>query len=132
MTSLRWCAALFIVAGLRLIAQPVDLATEPVHAMVDEPPVFPGGETALRNHLLVNMVLPDSVFQQGLFGTLKVRFVVDRTGEVRDAEVVFPLHPSVDAEAIRVMNDLPLWKPGRLRGKPVNVMYVLPIRFGKG
>lgn len=100
--------------------------------MVDEPPVFAGGETALRNHLLMNMVLPDSVFQQGLSGTLKVRFVVDRNGEVRDVEVVFPLHPAVDAEALRVVNELPLWKPGRLRGSPVNVMYVLPIRFGKG
>lgn len=132
MTSLRCCAVILLCAGLRLVAQPVDLAKEPVHAMVDEPPVFAGGETALRNHLLMNMVLPDSVFQQGLSGTLKVRFVVDRNGEVRDVEVVFPLHPAVDAEALRVVNELPLWKPGRLRGSPVNVMYVLPIRFGKG
>lgn len=98
--------------------------------MVDEPPVFPGGQSALRSHLLSTMVLPDSVFQQGLNGTLKVRFVVDRTGEVREAEVLFPLHPAVDTEALRVVADLPLWKPGRLRGTPVNVMYVLPIKFG--
>lgn len=111
------CSALLLVfTALSAAAQPVDLVKEPVHAMVDEPPAFPGGETALRNHLLKSMLLPDSVFQQGLTGTLKVRFVVDRTGEVREAEVLFPLHPAVDAEALRVVSDLPLWRPGRLRG----------------
>lgn len=98
--------------------------------MVDEPPMFPGGQNALRNHLLAQIVLPDSVLQQGLNGTLKVRFVVDRNGEVREAEVVFPVHPALDAEALRVVSDLPLWKPGRLRGTPVNVLYVLPMKFG--
>lgn len=129
---LIWSVTVVLACTGRLCAQPVDLAREPVHAMVDEPPVFPGGQSALRSHLLTNMLLPDSVLQRGLNGTLKVRFVVDRTGEVREAEVVFPLHPAVDTEALRVVGDLPLWKPGKLRGTPVNVMYILPIKFGGG
>lgn len=130
MSRFHWGALFLVFTALPAAAQPVDLVNEPVHAMVDEPPAFPGGESALRNHLLKSMVLPDSVFQQGLSGTLKVRFVVDRLGEVHDAEVIFPLQPAVDAEAVRAVNLLPLWKPGRLRGKPVNVMYVLPMKFG--
>ncbi len=108
----------------------VDLSVEPVYAMVDQPPEYPGGQTALRNYLLRNMVLPDKLDRTVIAGTVKVRFVVDRNGNVRDPKVIFSLHPDVDGEALRLIGTMPLWQPGHLRNKAVNVMYVLPITFG--
>jgi Gram-negative bacterial TonB protein C-terminal len=107
----------------------VDLSVEPVYAMVDQPPEYPGGQTALRNYLLRNMVLPEKLDRTVISGTVKVRFVVDRNGRVCEPKVIFSLHPDVDGEALRLIGTMPDWQPGHLRGKAVNVMYVLPITF---
>ena len=100
--------------------------------MVDQPPEYPGGNLALRMYLLQHMNISDPVAANSLNGTVKVRFVVDRNGKVREPSIIFGLHPDVDSEALRLISTMADWAPGRLRGKPVNVMYVLPIRFGKG
>ncbi|MFZ1688713.1 MAG: energy transducer TonB [Flavobacteriales bacterium] len=125
-----------LLAGIALaqvpLADHVDLTAEPVHAMVDQPPEFPGGLIALRMYLLENMIIADTLADGILNGTVKVRFVVDRNGKVRDPSIIFSMQPDVDGEALRVIGAMPDWQPGRLRGKAVNVMYVLPIKFGKG
>lgn len=119
-----------MAAAAQTPAREIDLSKEPVHAFVDEPPEYPGGELGLRLYLVQHLNLPDSLGTTAISGTVKVRFVVDRAGKVRDARVIFSLHPLVDNEALRLINSMPQWKPGRLRGKPVNVMVVLPIRMG--
>lgn len=124
--------ALGAILATHLLAQQplVDLGAEPVHAMVDQPPEYPGGTMALKLFLVQHMNIPDSVMALVPNGTVKVRFVVDRTGSVRDPKIIFSMHPAIDAEALRIIGGMPLWQPGRLRGKPVNVMYVLPIMIG--
>ncbi|MBK7554101.1 MAG: energy transducer TonB [Flavobacteriales bacterium] len=134
--SLRIFGALFtLLLVVRCTAQgdampAVDLSVEPVHALVEQPPEYPGGHTALRNYLLNNMVFPEAVGKEAISGTVKVRFVVDRHGKVREPKIIFSLHPDVDGEALRLISVMPDWQPGRLREKPVNVMYVLPITIG--
>ena len=76
------------------------------------------------------MVFPEAVGKEAISGTVKVRFVVDRHGKVREPKIIFSLHPDVDGEALRLISVMPDWQPGRLREKPVNVMYVLPITIG--
>ncbi|MEO8066051.1 MAG: TonB family protein [Flavobacteriales bacterium] len=125
---------LSMAVALNLVAQvqttEIDLSAEPVHAFVDQPPEYPDGDLGLRLYLAQHLNLPDSLAGTNIAGTVKVRFVVDRTGKVRDARVIFSLQPYVDNEALRLISSMPPWKPGRQRGKPVNVMVVLPIRIG--
>ncbi|HNU78363.1 MAG TPA: energy transducer TonB, partial [Prolixibacteraceae bacterium] len=67
--------------------------------------------------------------ENGIQGKVYVTFVVDRDGGISDAKVARGVDPSLDKEALRVVNSLPKWKPGKQRGKPVRVSYTVPISF---
>ena len=60
---------------------------------------------------------------------MAVQFVVTREGDITDAAVVKGVDPYLDAEALRVIKSMPKWKPGKQRGKEVNVKYTLPVVF---
>jgi TonB family protein len=58
-----------------------------------------------------------------------LKFTVTMLGDIRDITVAKPVHPLLDKEAIRVVKEMPRWKPGRQNGQYVNVYYNLPIKF---
>lgn len=62
-------------------------------------------------------------------GRVIVKFIVDENGEIRDAVVIRGVSPSLDAEALRVINLMPKWKPAISEGETVRVYYTLPIVF---
>ena len=93
---------------------------------IDEIPKFPGRVT---QYLIDNIHYPDDAFNKKIEGKVFTKFVISSTGEVTDVEVVKGLHPSLDAEAIRVLSAMPKWRPGTLQGKPVDVQLSLPISF---
>jgi len=100
-----------------------------VFFIVEDMPEFPGGEKALRNFIATNVKYPVKAQENGIQGKVYISFVVNKTGKVTDAKVVRGVDPSLDKEALRVVNNLPKWKPGKQRGKKVNVNYTLPISF---
>ena len=67
--------------------------------------------------------------ENGIQGKVYVTFVVGKDGSVFNAQVARGVDPSLDKEALRVVNRLPKWKPGKQRGKPVRVSYTVPINF---
>lgn len=92
-------------------------------------PEFPGGIDGLMRFLSENVRYPDICAQGEIQGKVLVKFTVFKDGHVGNIEVVKSAHPSLDAEAVRVVRLLPKWIPGILNGKPVNVWYNLPINF---
>lgn len=102
---------------------------EQVFFIVEEMPEFPGGEAALRNFIAQTIKYPVAAQDLGIQGRVYVSFVVSKTGKVTDAKIARGVDPVLDQEALRVVNALPLWKPGIQRGKPVNVSYTVPINF---
>ncbi|MDA3880098.1 MAG: energy transducer TonB [Prolixibacteraceae bacterium] len=100
-----------------------------VFVIVEEMPVFPGGELALRRWISNNIDYPVIAAENGIQGKVYVTFVVDKDGSVSDARIARGVDPSIDKEALRVVNSLPKWKPGKQRGKPVRVSYTVPINF---
>ncbi|MBP5318801.1 MAG: energy transducer TonB [Paludibacteraceae bacterium] len=76
-----------------------------------------------------NLRYPIPCVQAKIEGRVVCSFVVDKTGEITDIEVVTPVHPLLDAEAVRVIKLMPKWIPGRIGDKPVRVRYSQPIRF---
>lgn len=102
---------------------------EQVFFIVEEMPDFPGGETALRKHIANSVNYPEEAIENGISGKVYVTFVVSKDGSVANAEIARGVSPSLDLEALRVVNELPNWKPGYQRGKPVNVKYTVPINF---
>lgn len=100
-----------------------------VFYIVEEMPEFPGGELALRKFLTNAIKYPVIAQENGIQGKVYVSFVVGKDGRVSDARVVRSVDSSLDKEALRVINSLPLWKPGKQRGKPVRVAFSVPISF---
>jgi TonB family protein len=95
----------------------------------DQMPVFPGGEEALKDFISKNIRYPRIALENGIQGKVSVSFIVSQTGSVKDARVVNGVDPSLDKEALRVINSMPAWKPGRKDGHPVDVSYTVPVNF---
>jgi periplasmic protein TonB len=100
-----------------------------VFFIVEDMPEFPGGELALRQYIANAIKYPVIAQENGIQGRVYVTFVVNTDGSVSDARIARGVDPSLDKEALRVVNQLPKWKPGMQRGKPVRVSYTVPINF---
>ena len=109
-----------------------------VFYIVEKMPTFPGGDLALRKHIAENIVYPQEAKDQKLQGKVFVTFVIGKDGFVEpesvkiatDSDGVYRgVHPALDAEAIRIVRNLPKWEPGTQFGKPLRVSYTVPINF---
>lgn len=96
---------------------------------VEQMPSFPGGEAELMKFIGDNLRYPTSASELGIEGRVTIRFVVSKTGEVKDVEVIRGLDPACDKEAIRVVKMMPNWIPGRQNGRNVPVYFTLPILY---
>lgn len=96
---------------------------------VDKLPEFPGGQAALLKYLNTNIKYPTIAQENGVQGRVIVQFVVNKDGSIVDAAVSRGVDPYLDKEALRVINSMPKWKPGTLKGKPVRCRYTLPVMF---
>ena len=97
--------------------------------VVEEMPLFPGGDSALLDFILRNTRYPAKAKTNGVQGRVIVRFCVTKEGGVDRISVLKGVDEELDAEAIRVVNTLPKFKPGRQGGKDVDVWYMVPINF---
>ena len=104
-------------------------ATLEIYESVKQMPQFPGGENELLNYISKNMMYPLSAKQKGIQGNVYVRFIVTETGKLDHIEVVRPLTPDCDAEAVRLVKNSPEWIPGKIDGKNVNVYYTISVPF---
>ncbi len=102
---------------------------EEVFDMVEQAPQFPGGQAELMSWLGKNIRYPVIAQENGIQGRVVCQFVVGSDGSVRDIKVVRSLDPSCDKEAVRVIQSMPKWIPGRQNGKAVSVRYTLPVTF---
>ncbi|MCE1155275.1 MAG: energy transducer TonB [Bacteroidales bacterium] len=107
----------------------VEEDTEVVFVVVESMPSFPGGDPALFKYLNDNIKYPVIAQESGIQGRVICQFVVNRDGSIVDIEVVRSVDKSLDAEAIRVIKNMPRWTPGKQRGKTVRVKYTLPVNF---
>lgn len=96
---------------------------------VENMPVFPGGEEALLAFIGRNVRYPSAAKRMGIEGRVYLSFVIDATGAVTSVEILKGIGAGCDEEAIRVVEMLPTFDPGKQRGVPVNVRMQLPINF---
>jgi TonB family protein len=97
--------------------------------VVENMPKFPGGQTALMEYLVRSVRYPLDAEEAGIQGRVIATFVVEKDGSISNARIVKSVYPSLDAEALRVVNSMPDWEPGTQNGKPVRVKYTVPITF---
>jgi periplasmic protein TonB len=97
--------------------------------VVEEMPMFPGGDAELLKYIAEHTTYPDIAKENNIQGRVIVRFCVTAKGGVSQVSILKGVDPELDAEAIRVVNTLPAFKPGKQGGKPVPVWYMVPITF---
>ena len=102
---------------------------ELIYDIVEQQPEFPGGYGALTQWIDDNLKAPVEAAMDGIEGRVIVQFIIRPTGKIVDAKVVRGIAPSLDKEALRLINIMPNWIPGRQKGKAVNVRYTTWITF---
>lgn len=96
---------------------------DPVETMA----MFPGGADSLRQYLELNNTW--TVGRETIVGRVYVGFVVEEDGSITNVEIVKGLEESCNKEAIRLVKEMPKWKPAELQGQPVRTKMILPISF---
>jgi TonB family protein len=107
----------------------VNDAEEVPFVVVEQMPMFPGGDAALLNFIGENTIYPEASKTQNIHGRVIIRFCISSKGNVAQISVLQGVSPELDAEAIRVVSTLPKFQPGRQGGKNVPVWYMVPITF---
>jgi protein TonB len=97
--------------------------------VVEEMPIPPGGERGLLEFIGANLRYPAIAQENNIQGRVIVKFCVTSKGGVDLVSIYKGVDPELDAEAIRVVKLLPLFKPGKQGGKPVPVWFSVPINF---
>lgn len=104
--------------------------SDEVFEAVEEMPQFPGGNQAMMKWLGEHLRYPTMAEYNGVKGRVVIVFVIDESGRVTDAKVLRGADPDLDREALRLVESMPNFIPGKSNGKPVKVRYTIPIKFG--
>ncbi len=128
MVKFKWlfvlCALVFNTAWAQT---PTDSSM--VVVFVETMPEYPGGQEAMYTYLNKNIKYPKTDIEKGVSGKVIVQFLIDTSGNVTDSKVIKSVSSTIDAEALRVINCMPQWKPGTQQGKAVKVKFTMPVNF---
>ncbi len=100
-----------------------------IFTVVEQMPMYPGGDAALMQYLSSNIKYPTVAAENGVQGRVVVGFVVEKDGSITDVNVMRSVDPSLDREAMRVVKNMPRWTPGKQNGSAVRVKYQVPVMF---
>ena len=112
-----------------LYSQELKITDESTLLFVEQSPSFIGGDKALFKYLADSIHIPES--EKKISGAIYLSCIIDTLGKVRNISVLRGIKeaPLTTKEAIRVVSQMPNWKPGRQDGKKVNVKFQIPVRF---
>src|SRR5690554_4634925 len=112
-----------------IVVEEEERETGEVFMIVEEMPEFPGGQAALQKYLASSVKYPVIAQENGIQGRVYIQFVINQNGEVTNATILRGVDPSLDREALRVVEAMPKWKPGKKRNGPLRVSYTVSITF---
>ena len=100
-----------------------------VFLVVEEMPEFPGGMSKMMKYFSDNMHYPAEAIEKGIQGRVICQFTINKDGSISDVIIVRGVDKLLDQEAIRLIESMPLWNPGKQRGKTVRCKYTVPVSF---
>ena len=110
-------------------AQKEEAEPEGVFNVVEQMPEFPGGAPEMMKFLATNVKYPEEAYSKGIQGRVILTFIVEKDGSISNVKVAKSVNEAIDAEAVRVVELMPKWKPGKQNGKEVRVKYTIPVTF---
>ena len=122
-------AELVVVEVAPVTSKSADDKSEKIFDVVKQMPEFRGGDKAMFEFLSKHIQYPEEARKKSIQGRVITTFVVEKDGSISNARVVKPVNPDLDAEALRVVNAMPNWNPGKQNGKAVRVKYTVPVTF---
>ena len=121
--------ALLLMVNTNAMAQSKKVANDKVIEKAEVMPQFPGGDQAMMDFVAKNVQYPEEAKEKEISGRVMVGFIVEKDGSISDVKVVKGIGGGCDEEAVRVVKAMPKWKPGKEKGKPVRVSYMMPFTF---
>ncbi|MBQ9498723.1 MAG: energy transducer TonB, partial [Bacteroidaceae bacterium] len=100
-----------------------------IYESAEHMPTYPGGVSALMEFIKTNLQYPEDALAEQASGIIQVSFVVEKDGSTKEFEVIDEHHPSLEAEAVRVLQQMPKWTPATQDGVKVRVEYTVPVKF---
>ena len=100
-----------------------------VYTIVEQMPEFPGGEAELFHYISKNIRYPQAAKEKGIQGRVFIGFIIEKNGSISNVRNLRGVDSELDAEAIRIVESMPKWKPGMHNGEFVRVSYQIPIHF---
>ena len=97
--------------------------------VVEQMPEFPEGMKELMTYLKDNIKYPKAAQDKKVEGRVIVQFVIEKDGTPTEFNVLRSVDPDLDKEALRVLGNMPKWKPGMQKGQAVRVKYTVPVSF---
>lgn len=108
----------------------VDTTTDnTIYIIVEEMPIFPGGEQAMMKFLVDHLKYPEFERDNCIQGTVIVQFIVEKDGSVSNVQVIKGISSGLNDESVRVVKNFPKWEPARQKRNPVRIVMNLPIKF---
>lgn len=97
--------------------------------LVDNMPKYPGGELKMMEFIDNHLIYPEKAEKAEIEGRVFICVVVEKDGSLTNIKVLRGFGYGCEEEAVRVVEMMPKWKPGKQRGKEVRVAYIIPVRF---
>jgi protein TonB len=106
-----------------------DAAEAEIFSVVEDNPIFPGGDEGRMKYLSENLKYPQMARESNIDGTVYIEFIVEKDGSISKPTIKRDIGGGCGDEALRVAKSMPKWTPGKQRGKPVRTQFVMPIKF---
>lgn len=119
-----------ILLGLLLVScvgYSQEVKQDSIYIVADKMPEYPGGINAFRQFIAENYINPKT--DKNIKGTIVLTFVIEPDGSLSSIKVIRDLGYGTGAEAVRVLKKSKKWKPGVQNGRPIRVMYNLPLQL---
>ena len=100
-----------------------------VFVVVEEQAEFPGGMEAMYAYIGKNLKYPEAAKEKGIEGRVFVSFIIEKDGSISNILIKRAIGGGCEEAAVEMIKNMPKWKPGKQRGKPVRFQFVLPIKF---
>ena len=105
------------------------VADNEIYESAEHMPTYPGGVVELKKFIDEHLQYPEAALADSAQDIIQVSFIVEKDGTPTDFEVIDEHHPALEAEAVRVLQQMPKWKPATQNGVKVRVEYVVPVKF---
>ncbi|MDX2188491.1 MAG: TonB family protein [Bacteroidota bacterium] len=122
-------ANIMSLSNTKIVLPKEEVNEDPIYMATEEMPEYVGGMKEMYKFISANINYPSQAMDEEISGRVVLSFVVDAKGNIKNIEVIKPIGGGCEEEAVRVIKKMPAWKPGKMKGKPVNVKFTIPVSF---